>query len=314
MKKLIILCLIIGQINSFAQTDPYDRNKPNTNTNPNAREGAKEKPVKQDGKENDVQNTDIRANRQRNREVDTNPELISTAAEGLGPILSLLQDEYSPSPMVGRIQIGIGATQLPLVVNAPTYSTTEKIYTGDLYFGLHIGVLKNKPVSFDVKGFTDYKFASIVKGNSGGFLNYGGALTLLVSPDKESAIKVFGEIGYNKLKGEFKSDGSDGDPFDSALDFSSIRFGGGIKLHIINDQKETWIKPGFFLEKPSFLAAGQKPVSSINLQLNIQNEIEIDFSFSKNYYIGGSALNSNPFINKNQNMFTLKLIRNGKIF
>lgn len=313
MKKLILLCLIIGQINSFAQSqDPYDRNKPDTP--PNGRNGVKEKPSKQDGKENDVQNTDIRANRQQNREVDTNPELISAAAEGLGPILSLLKDEYSPNRVVGRIQIGVGATQLPLVVNAPTYSTTEKIYTGDLYFGLHFGLLKNKSVSFDVKGFADYKFASVVKGNSGVFLNYGGTLTLFVSPNNESAIKVFGEIGYNKMKGEFKSDGSDGDPFDSALDFAVIRLGGGIKLHIIDLYKETWIKPGFFLEKPSFLAAGQKPISSFNLQVNIQNEVEVDFSFSKNYYIGGTASNSVPFINKNQNMFTLKLIRNGKIF
>ncbi len=312
MKKILLIYLMALCTHSFAQsTDPYDRNK--TDTNPNGRNGTREKPANQEGKENDGQKTDINASRQRNREVNPNTELLP-AVEGLGSLLNILTDTYSADPVVGRFQLGLGATQLPLLVNASTYSTTEKIYTGDVSLGLNIGFLKDKGISFDIKGITAYKLPSIIKGNSGAFSNMGGSLTLFVSPDAESAIKFFTEIGYTKFKGSFKSDGSDGDAFDSKLDFSAIRFGAGIKLHIIDYDKETWIKPGFFLEKPSFLIAGQKPIMSFNLQFNIQNEIEVDFSFSKNYYIGGSASSTNPFINKDQNMLTIKLIRNGKIF
>jgi hypothetical protein len=312
MKKILVLYLIVSCTYSFAQSqDPYDRNKPDTS--PNGRNGTREKPTNQEGKENDIINTNANANRQKSREVNPGTEL-APVVEGLSSMLGILKDEYSAESIVGRFQLGLGLTQLPLIVNTSAYSTTEKIYTGDVSIGLNIGFLKDKAISFDIKGVTTYKLPSIIKGNSGVFSNIGGSLTLFVSPDAESAIKFFTEIGYTKFKGEFKSDGSDGDPFDSQLDFSALRLGCGIKLHIIDYDKESWIKPGFFLEKPSFLTADQRPIASFNLQFNIQNEIEVDFSFSKNYYVAGSALNTNSFINKDQNMFTIKLIRNGKIF
>lgn len=295
---------------SFSCLAQYERNEPD---NPGARKEAKEKPVNQD------QTGELREQKEANYQStrDNKANVTSNTVNTASSLISLLQfvtDNYSKKPTILKVNLGFGLSQIPLIVNAVDYSSTEKIYTGDGLVGINLGILKNKSISFNFKPYMNAHFPEIIKGNQGLLFEYGINNFGYFSKSASSKVKLFMHIGYKKISGDFSSDGSNGDAFFSNLNYSVVKLGGGVMFHKINYDKEFWIKPEILFEKPSFLGANQKPVMSFNLNINLNSQIEVDLSASQNYFIGGIIENSTQFIPKNQTFFNLTIIRNGKIF
>lgn len=299
---------MICSLKAWSQEDPYNRNKKDE-----TKKNETNRPTEQ--QQNGAAKEKVSPNYQSsgNSQVNYNSQSLSAAGD-IAKSLLMISDRYTGKPTFLKMQIGIGLSQQPLVVNAINYSTTEKIHTLDVLFGLNLGILKRSAISFNLKPYYSFKIPEIIKGNKGSINEYGGDLVGYFASQAESKFKLFVHSGYRKISGSFQSDGTNGDPFSSKLDYGVLKLGGGITYHTIVDDKEFWIKPGFFLEKPSFLLEGQTPVKTINLNINILSELEIDFSISQNTFIGGQVNYPKQFINRNQTFYNITLIRNGKLF
>jgi hypothetical protein len=310
MKHLLLFFLVLYSFSVCSQTDPYDRNK---TENKNTRKGETERPKNQD------QNGEVKEKTAPNyqsvgkSDVNNSQQVVSSVSSLVGS-LGMISDNYTGDATTLKLQFGLGISQFPLIVNATSYSTTEKIYMLDVPIGMNLGIFKNRGISFNIKPFYTFKLPGIIKGNAGTISEAGVNIVGYFSTQAESQFKLFTHFGYRKVSGSFDSDGSNGDAFSAKLDYSVMKIGGGIMFYQVFDDKELWIKPGFFLEKPSFLSADQSPIKTINLNINIMSEIEIDFSISNNYFIGGQIENTKQFIPKNQTFYNVTLIRNGKIF
>lgn len=299
---------MICSLQVWGQEDPYHRNKKDENKKSGTNRPSEQN---QDGELKEKVSPNYQSSG--SSQINSNAEALN-AIGSIANSLLMISDNYTGEPTFLKMQIGIGLSQQPLVVNAVNYSTTERIHTLGLLFGLNLGILKKSAISFNLKPYYSFKTPEIIKGNKGVISEYGGDLIGYFASQAESKFKLFVHSGYRKVSGNFQSDGTNGDPFTSKLNYGVIKFGGGLIYHTIVDNKEFWIKPGLFLEKPSFLLAEQSPIKTINLNINILSEVEIDFSISQNTFIGGQVNYPKQFINKNQTFYNITLIRNGKLF
>ncbi len=255
-------------------------------------------------------------------------EVFGTTAAAITGLMATLTDRYPYKAAYFRLQIGLGLEQLPFITNVNSPITAKSESNNSLHpnfhFGFKLGFLNNKPVSIHLTPQVTYGLNALSEGESGAHLNYGGNATLLFSTNAISKIKGFIEGGYLKRVGDYTYDldasaASSGsvsttDRIETAeYNYSLLRYGGGIMLHLINRQKlrETYIKPGIFYEKLSFAGKNDKPVMVFNMQANIASFILLDVSYSKNYAVGGIQKNPSFIRFDNQNFWSIKIIRQG---
>lgn len=63
-----------------------------------------------------------------------------------------------------------------------------------------------------------------------------------------------------------------------------------------------------------YLTKDDKPVLSFNLQINISSEIIFDFSYSKDYFIGGDVTYPTTLQSEKMKYFSIKSIKQGELY
>ena len=249
----------------------------------------------------------------------------SEAIGGFVGIMAMVKDKYSNGKTAAKFQVGLGYGSLPMILNSAKNAKSLIKNSNQILFhlGFKLGLFNNKGVSFDITPSYGFGLASYSKGTDGGSSEYGGLGTLYISKKATSAIKLFAEGGYFKRTGTINYDQDVALGPTSATDnvekgtfnYSVMRYGGGIKLIKLNDDgdMESYIKPVVYFEKASFFSKATKPVMVANVQCYIYSNALIDFTYSKNYFIPGSALYLGSLVRKNANYFSIKIIRQGKL-
>lgn len=253
---------------------------------------------------------------------------MGSAAAGIIAGASLMQDQFTNAPVYFKTQLGLGIDNIPLIVNStPTAgltnsSRTDASFHPIAYVGIRMGVFNNKGISFHLSPFFTYGMNALMPGANGSHLSYGGNATLFISTHNTSRIKLFAEGGYAARSGDYTYNldaattgtayaTSSGYEVSGSYDYSVMKYGGGVMLHWIGNENETYLKPGVFFEKPSFSDNKAKPVMNANLQLLISSFIIIDVSYSPNYPVPGSAKYTSNFKTEDKSYFSLKLIKTG---
>ncbi len=253
----------------------------------------------------------------------------AVATAGAIALLSLLRDRYNDKPVNIRLQAGLGLESIPIILNDNfnKKSSIETTFHYSIMLGFKLGILNQKGVSFHLNPVYYAGFNAGTQGTDGRHGTYGGFATLQMGLKAESVFKLYGEGGWLKRSGNYNydQDAANGGNTASDLvqtgtyDYSLLRFGGGIMLHFVNAPRETYVKGGIYFEKLSF--APQKPQMVGSLQVNISSQIILDFLYSKNYAIAGSAdypgslatLSSLSafFPENNRSYFSVRFIRQG---
>lgn len=252
---------------------------------------------------------------------------MGSIAFGTIGLASLMKDSYTDNFAYMKFHLGLGWDNIPIITND---SKNQKSATAAsshpfLHLGFQAGFFNNKGISFHIKPFLSYGFNALSPGTTGSHLAYGSMGTLFFGKHNDSKLKLFVEGGYVSRNGDYTSDhdaaaasigiSTYSDVVETAeYNYSLIRYGGGIMLHLIDTDTETKIKPGIFFEKPSFFNNTTKPLMVGNLEILISSFLIIDVSYSKSYAISGSAMYPNKISNDNKDYFSLRLIKTGRIF
>lgn len=255
-------------------------------------------------------------------EVVQQQDIREDAAMGAGFVTTialgaLLEDEYTDAFSYLRIHLGLGWDQLPILINDNNIerSAVNNSSHPVLHVGLKTALFNNRGISFHVSPFYSFGLNAFSYGVNGSHQTFGGTGTLLLSRWQFSLFKLFAEGSYTHRDGVW----SYYEPnYGQALDINEtgkynyqvIRYGGGFMFHLTDEFLESYIRPGLFLEELSFLK-GSKPVMVASIQILIESFLLIDFSYSKNYPIAGELKHFNGFVPKNEDLFSLRIIKTG---
>ncbi len=249
----------------------------------------------------------------------------ATAVAGVAAIAMMIQDTYLDDETNLKMHIGLGYESLPIIANDYNHkkSSVQVSAFPNISAGLEarINLSSNGGIALHANPFFTYGWGAGSAGESGNSMSYGGNLTLFLSKWDDSKIHFFAEGDYVKRSGDWSSDydaalGTSSDiVYNAAYDYSIFRYGGGIKFQFVKEltglkSHETYIKSGFFFEKPSFIKGGTSIMTG-NLQIMLSNIVMLDFSYSKNYVVAGEAIYKNSFQKENKDYFCIKLIRKG---
>lgn len=261
---------------------------------------------------------------QKQKEQDQKEDVAyGVAATSTAGLMAMLTDRYAYKPAYFRFQAGLGVDNFPLIVNIDKWakSETKTSLHPTILLGLKFGFFNTRGISLHFNPTLVYGINALNTGTSGVHINTGVTSTLFFARKATSKLKLFAEGGYIERVGNLTYDLDAAAGGTSATDriekgeykYNVLKYGGGLMVHFVNKRalKESYIKPGIFFEKISFTVPNVKPVMSFNLQTNIESFIIIDFSYSKNYAIGGKLLYPNNFTTENQNFWSIKLIRQG---
>ena len=252
-------------------------------------------------------------------------EATTAAIGGFAGIMAMVKDKYSNGKTAVKFQVGLGYGSLPMILNSDRNAKSLIKNSNQILFhlGFKLGLFNKKGVSFDLTPSYSFGLASYSKGSDGGSSEYGGLGTIYIGKKATSVIKLFAEGGYFKRTGTHNYDEDVAKGANSTTDnvekgtfnYSVMRYGGGIKLFMLNGDgdMESYIKPAVYFEKASFFSKATKPVMVANVQCYIYSNALIDFTYSKNYFIPGSAYYLGSLVRKNANYFSIKIIRQGKL-
>lgn len=248
---------------------------------------------------------------------------MATGAIGL---MALVNDQYVHKYFSGKFQIGMGYEQMPLITNqnneyAPKASYSDKTSYPTFHFGLRLEFLNNKLINLNTRAYYSLGFNPFETGISGAYSEIGFDGGIQFWYKKKTKFKLFADVGLYKRSGNRTADLdaiNDGttatdDVREGEYSYSTLKLGAGPMFHLRHDGRETWIKPGLYFEKISF-AKEANPTMSFSLIANIESEILLEFSYSKNYPVAGTINYANAFTNNDQNFFAIKLIRQGKLW
>ncbi len=251
-------------------------------------------------------------------------EATTAAVTGFAGAMALVKDNYSNGKFAAKFQVGLGYGSMPLIVNS-TKQVKSTIKSNNqilFHMGFNLTLFNKKGINFELKPSLGIGLSSFQKGTDGGSEEYGGTGILWLAPKAKSTFKVFAEGGYFFKNGTYNYDEDVAIGPTSATDnvekgefkYKLLRYGGGFKISFVNDDNlESYIKPGIFLETPSFFSKTTKPTMVFNLQAYILSNALIDFSYSKNYFIPGNLDYAGNLKKENKDYFSIKIIRQGKL-
>jgi len=271
----------------------------------------------------------IRVAEQNKRDETENVTYAATSATTI-TAMSLLEDSPSEGFTSGKIYLGLGIEQIPLISNNTSQYHTNKSYieaplVPGFDMGIILGIANNKKVSLYLNPRFSYGISAFSAGTSGGLFEYGGTAMLGGNWDREFPLKIFVEGGYFKRSATFHYDAdasaadsgvstSTDDVRDGEYNYSVIRYGGGLMFHQIDDDEEYTVKGGVFFDKPSFFPKDIKSNIGFNLQ-GIYNKLgSLEVYYSPNYFIGGNVLYPSTLEKENKAYFGIKFTRTGKLW
>lgn len=268
----------------------------------------------------------VEAMQERNREDNLKAAAGAVAIIGAA---SLMHDHYSEENAYMKFLLGLGWDEIPIILNTENKKSSATGTTSHptAQIGFKLGLLNRKGVSLQLTPTFSYglNVAALTPGTAGNHITYGGTGTILFGKKQKSMLKFFGEFGYQQRSGDYTydedvaTDAASTGTYTNNVDigeysYTTVKYGGGVMLHFISGDEESYIKPGIFWEKSSFAPSGSKPVMVANLQFMVSSFIMIDCSYSKNYYIAGTTNYVNKFTADDQNYFSIRVLKTGHIF
>lgn len=258
---------------------------------------------------------------------DKNEDLAYTSlATGAVGVMSLINDQYAHEGSSAKFQMGVGYEQTPMITNqtnpyAAAASYADKASYPLIHLGLNLEFLNKKAINFNVRPIASIGIDAFSTGTSGTYVVTGVESGLRFWYKSHAKFKLFADIGWYERIGDKTADKDAQSGGTTATDevkegkysYHVLRYGGGPMLHLRHDGRETWIKPGVYFEKLTF-AKYDKPTMSFILSANIESEIILEAAYSKNYPVAGTINYPNAFTYANQNYFSIKIIRQGKIW
>lgn len=259
--------------------------------------------------------------KQRDKKEDIAYTTMATSTAGL---MAIIKDGYSSKGFAAKFLLGLGYESSPIISNNASEYSINKSYIEKrnlltFHTGFIFGILNNRPISIYIKPEASLGMSALVPGVSGGFLSYGSSGVIQLASKKHSKFNLFAEGGWFSYDGTFKYDAdavnntATDDVREGKMKYTKIRYGGGFMLRWIDNGKETFLRPAFFYDKPSFFTTATKPIASMNLQVNIASEILLDFTYTPKTYIPGELLYPTTLEKKNVNYFGIKIIRQGRL-
>jgi len=262
---------------------------------------------------------------QEKRDADEDLAYTSLATGTVG-IMSLINDQYTNKAASGKIQVGLGYEQTPIITNqnnsysAPA-SYADKISYPLVYFGLNLEFLNNKPVNLHVRPLVSIGINAFSKGTSGTNIATGVEGGLRFWYKSQTKFKLFADFGWYNREGDKTADKdsqsggatSTDEVREGKYSYHVLRYGGGPMLHWRRHGRESWVKPGIYFEQFTF-AKYDKPTMSFSLSANIESEIILEGTYSKNYPVAGNVQYPNAFTFADQDYFSIKIIRQGKLW
>jgi hypothetical protein len=259
--------------------------------------------------------------------VQQSNDAMGNAALSVINVAGLMNDAYIDRPVCGRVYFGLGWDQIPVIANDDNHSATSTEVTSHpvIALGFTFSFFNNRGISLHLSPFGTFGLDALDPGATGSHLTYGGNATLLLSPKAKNLFKLFAEGGYTERSGTWSYDQDAGDASlgittytnvvkNADYDYSVIRYGGGFMLDFINGDNETYIRPGIFFETPSFAPYIKTPVMVGNLQILMSSFLLLDISYSKDYFIAGTATYAKNFDKSNQDFFSIRLVKTGLMF
>ena len=261
------------------------------------------------------------------RERDKAEDVAYTAAAGAAiGAMSLLNDGYTHRGFSGKFQVGVGYDQMPMMTNqnntsAAAASYVDKVAYPTVDFGLRFEMLNNKPVNINLRGLYSVGLHAFETGVSGSHVVTGVDGGMQFWYKTATKLKLFTDFGWYQRTGDRTRDQDAINDGTSATDevregrykYQVMRLGFGPMLHFRDGGRETWIKPGVYFDKVSF-AKEDKPAMSVSLNVNVRSAITIEALYSKDYPAGGTVNYPNAFTFANQDYFSVKIIRQGKLW
>lgn len=266
---------------------------------------------------------------QKKRDDTENVTYAATSAATI-TAMSLLEDAPSEGFTSGKIYMGLGIEQMPLISNNTSPYHTNKSYieaplVPGFDMGIILGIANNKKVSLYLNPRFSYGISAFSAGTSGGLFEYGGTAMVRGNWNREFPLKLFAEGGYFKRSATFHYDAdasaadsgvstSTDDVRDGEYNYSVIRYGGGLMYHQIDDDEEYMVKGGVFFDKPSFFPKDIKPNIGFSLQGMYNKMGSLEVYYSPNYFIGGNVLYPSTLEKENKAYFGIKFTRTGKLW
>ena len=261
-----------------------------------------------------------------NKRDNTEDAAYATAAGATLGAMSLLKDGYTHRGFSGKFQAGLGYDQTPMITNqnnvdAALASYADEVSYPTVDFGLRLEILNNKPVNINLRGLYSVGLHAFETGVSGTHVVTGVDGGIQFWYKTATKFKLFADFGWYQRTGERTRDEDAVNEGTSATDdvregkynYDLIRLGFGPMLHFRDAGKETWIRPGVYFDKVSF-AKENKSALSYSLNFNIQSAIIIEASYSKSYPIGGTVNYPDAFTTGNKDYFSIRIIRQGKLW
>lgn len=241
--------------------------------------------------------------------------------------MSFMKDKYMHRGFSGKFQTGLGYNETPMITNqnngyAPAASYADKASYLNFDLGLKFEILNNKPVNINVRGLYSIGWHAFEKGVKGLHQVTGVDGGIQFWYKTNTKFKLFADFGWYQREGERTKDqdavyddgtSASDDVREGTYKYNVLRLGFGPMLHFRDSGRETWIKSGVYFDKTSF-AKEDKPTILYSLNTNINSSIIIDITYSKNYPVAGTINYPTAFTFANQNYFSFKIIKQGKLW
>lgn len=231
----------------------------------------------------------VRIEERQKQEAATNAAT-GTALAAVGSLMALMNDSYTQKPFAARYYLGFGMENLILNVNDFTKKQSDIQSTLPLVFigGLNFTLFNNKNVNWVINPHFRYNQIFAAAGEAGSGYGVGINTHLSVGFNKDSPFRFFGEYQYNGnvLDFSYDTDVASGGTtatdavYEGYYELLSQRIGGGIILRFNNGDRETFIKPGYFIDNLSLLGIKRNFVS---LEMYFASAIGVELAYSKNY-------------------------------
>lgn len=258
------------------------------------------------------------------RDKAENTAYTTVAGSAVGA-MSLLKDGYTHRGFSGKFQLGLGYSQMPMVTNLKSdyveASYADKASYPTIDFGLKFEMFNNAPVNLNVRGLYAVGLHAFETGVSGAHAVAGVDGGIQFWYKTTTKFKLFADVGWYQRTGDKKKDQDAANGGSTATDevwegkynYQVMRFGFGPMLHFRNKGRESWIKPGVYFDKVSF-AKEDKPALLFLLNININSSFIIEAGYGKNYPVAGTANYPNAFIADSQDHFSIKILKQGKLW
>lgn len=231
----------------------------------------------------------VRVEERQKQEAATNAAT-GAALSAVGALMALMNDSYTQKPFAARYYLGFGMENLILNINDFTNKQSDIKSSLPLVFmgGLNFTLFNNKNVNWVINPYFRYNQIFVSTGEAGSGYGAGINTHLSFGFRKDSPIRFFGEYQYNinTLETSYDTDVASGGTtatdavYEGYYETLSKRIGGGLILRFINGDRETFIKPGYFIDNIALLGIKRNYAS---LDMYFANTIGIELAYSKNY-------------------------------